>query len=264
MPGGLFRTPVLTEFWENLTYEENSMLRKVKQKLIELIASFRRQTAIWSIYDHQRELAYLDSQKFIYRSSGINTITFKDHWDLRRYCIQNISKDGDVFEFGVYMGGSINFIADILLENGDSRVVYGFDSFSGFSEEWSGVDKNYEKGHFDQGGRLPEVRSNVRLVKGYIEETLPKFIEGANMKHVAFVHIDTDTYTPAKIVLERLKKYTRSGTIILFDELCGYPNWRSHEHKALTEVFSESEYEFLGFAQSHSKANLIKAAIRLL
>lgn len=212
----------------------------------------------------QTFLARLDSQKYIYEQSGVATIAFKDHLELRSFCINNMLPDGEVLEFGVYKGESINFFAKKMRLNGDQRKITGFDSFVGFSEEWSGVNKKYPRERFDLKGKLPEVDSNVVLVSGFVEETLPKYILEREVEFVSFVHIDTDTYTPAKTVLSTLRPLFRPGTIILFDELCGYPNWRNHEYKALSEVLKQNEFEFLGFAQAHSKATLIKAAIRIL
>ena len=55
-------------------------------------------------------------------------------------------------------------MASILDRLGDQREIYGFDSFEGFSEEWSGVDGQYSKTHFDQAGALPVVDSRVSLI----------------------------------------------------------------------------------------------------
>ena len=117
---------------------------------------------------------------------------------------------------------------------------------------------------FDQRGGQPKVKENTFLVDGFIEKTLPNYIEKNKIDSISFIHIDTDTYTPAKVILSSLKPFFKSGTIILFDEFCGYPNWRSHEYKALTEVLGPSEYEFLGFAHNGNRALLIKAAIRII
>ncbi len=112
---------------------------------------------------------------------------------------------------------------------------------------------------------LPKVEPNTVLVDGYIEETLPKYIkDNESLTSVAFIHIDTDTYSPAKVALKELKPYFKPGTIILFDELLGYPNWRNHEFRALNEVLDPSEYEYIGFAHNGLRAFLIKAAIRIL
>jgi len=230
----------------------------------KLARMVKRQIEIRSIAEFQSALAFEDSQKFIYEKSGLSTLTFSNHWDLRGYCLKEMPKVGEILEFGVFKGKSINYLANYLNDLNDKRKIVGFDSFRGFSEEWSGVDKSYGKDFFDQSGALPKVEPNVELVDGFIENTLPSFIDRNNFNAVAFIHIDTDTYTPAKIVLDLLKPYLKKGSIVLFDELCGYPNWRSHEYKALTEALDESEYEFIGFAQSHPRSQLIKAAIRIV
>lgn len=234
-------------------------------KLIGKIITFiKKRFVVVSIADSQSVLAFEDSQRFIYENSTVNTLSFTDHWSLRKYCLMEMPDIGEIFEFGVFKAKSINFIAKSLNELSDERTVIGFDSFRGFSEEWSGVDNKYKKDFFDQSGLLPKVESNVELVDGFIEETLPAFIAQKKLESIAFIHIDTDTYSPAKVVLENLRPYLNKGSIILFDELCGYPNWRSHEYKALSEVFNENEYEYLGFAQSNPRSQLIKAAIRIL
>jgi len=238
---------------------------KVMYKLLDkLVRVIRQRIEIRSIDEFQSALAFEDSQKFIYEKSGFSTLTFSNHWDLREYCLSEMPSVGEVMEFGVFKGKSINVLAKKLRDLNDERNITGFDSFRGFSEDWSGVDGRYDKYFFDQSGVLPKVEKNVELVDGFIENTLPAFLEQSGMEAVAFIHIDTDTYSPAKVALELLKPYFRKGSIILFDELCGYPNWRSHEYKALTEVLGDNEYEYLGFAQSHPRAQLIKAAIRIL
>lgn len=43
-----------------------------------------------------------------------------------------LNNDGDIFEFGVFRGGSLIAAALILKELGSEKTVYGFDTFSGF------------------------------------------------------------------------------------------------------------------------------------
>ena len=40
-------------------------------------------------------------------------------------------------------GKSLNFFADILEKKNDKRIIIGFDSWKGFSEEWSGINNLY-------------------------------------------------------------------------------------------------------------------------
>ena len=61
----------------------------------------------------------------------------------------------------------------------------------------------HHKGHGVQGefsleGRFPEVRSNVKLVQGLFNESLPKFIKSyykvRNPVDITYLHIDCDLY----------------------------------------------------------------------
>lgn len=212
----------------------------------------------------QSARAWEDSQDFIYENTGLNTRLYSDHWALRKAVFEMRKPQGEIFEFGVFKASSANFFANILREDKDTRVLAGFDSFAGFSEDWTGVEKAFPKDRFDLAGSLPAVEPNVQLVDGFIEDTLPAYLQKHDVGEIAFIHIDTDTYSPAKTALSLLKPHFRPGTIILFDELLGYPNWRSHEHKALTETLDRDSYEYLAFGVSGPRAKLIKSAIRII
>lgn len=97
---------------------------------------------------------------------------------------------------------------------------------------------------------------------GDITQTLVPFLEKHD-ESIAFIHIDTDTYTPCAHVLRFTRPRLKNGTIILFDELIGYTNYQSHELKALLEHLPKDSYKFISFGISHPRANLIKAAIQI-
>ena len=118
------------------------------------------------------------------------------------------------------------------------------------------------KDYFDLGGTAPSVSDNVELLIGDVEDTLIPFLENQNNEQIAFIHIDTDTYKPCKLILENCKPFLSRGSIILFDQLLGYPGYRFHEYAALMETFDLEEYEFLAFGIAQARSNLIKAAIR--
>src|ERR1700759_244538 len=69
-----------------------------------------------------------------------------------------------VLEFGVYKAGMINYQA----RKFPALHFVGFDSFEGLQEQWSGMAPQRT---FDLGGRLPKVRSNVALIKGWFAES---------------------------------------------------------------------------------------------
>ncbi|MGL4540977.1 MAG: hypothetical protein ACRCUI_00530, partial [Polymorphobacter sp.] len=74
---------------------------------------------------------------------------------------------------------------------------------------------------------------------------------------IGLLHIDTDTYPPARHILEIAAPHLVAGSIIVFDELIGYPNWRAHEYKALEEILPRERYEFIAFTSR-------QAALRIL
>jgi hypothetical protein len=175
----------------------------------------------------------------------LNTsLLFNDEDSLRRFVISQIPGTGLILEFGVYQAHSLNLFAQYCKERGDVRMLYGFDSFEGLEEEWFGHFSS--AADFDLGGALPKIGENVKLFKGWIDKTLPHFLE-SHSEAVALIHIDTDTYTPAKHILLSLKDRLVPGSIILFDDFYGYPNWQNGEYRAFKEVLGEHQLEYIAF-----------------
>ena len=69
---------------------------------------------------------------------------------------------------------------------------YGFDSFEGLPEAWT---LGAKAGAFSIGGNLPPVRGNVRLTKGFFEQTLPGFVAQHRGETIALLHVDCDLYS---------------------------------------------------------------------
>lgn len=167
-------------------------------------------------------------------------------WD---YVATRIPSEGLMIECGVWKGTSINHMA----KKFPDRTLYGFDSFEGLSEEWAGM--YHQSGHFDLEGKLPAVEPNVVLNKGWVDDTLPPFF-AETTGNIAYLHVDTDTYSPARTILSLAKPRLVEGSIVQFDELIGYPNWEEGEYKALTEELPDGSYEFISFSN-------MQAAIRI-
>ena len=172
---------------------------------------------------------------------------FESREELWSYCLNTnfqlqSSSRKIIAEFGVWQGESINFFAK---HCPDARL-FGFDSFEGLEEDWYGFI--YQKGFFNTNGMLPKVEINVNLIKGWFEDTLPKFIEELGKDQINILHMDADTYKPTKYVLDALVPYLTRGSIIIFDEYFGYSNWELHEFRAFQEVVKSSgvEYKCIG------------------
>lgn len=179
-------------------------------------------------------------------------VGFETQKELIEYSLRSVSGQGHHLEFGVYTGGTIRFIAKKIRP----ALVHGFDSFEGLPEDWLGFTLGAKA--FDVAGRLPKVPANVRLHKGWFNETLPVWLK-ENPGPVAFMHVDCDLYSSTKTILDLLKDRIQPGTIILFDEYFNYPNWQKHEFKAFREYVSDNhvEYEYLGYARQQVTVRIL-------
>jgi len=169
-------------------------------------------------------------------------------WD---YVWEKRNPNGLVAEFGVWNGYSINRFAKKTTE-----TIYGFDSFVGLQEDWTGADSG--KGGFNRDGKLPPVAKNVRLFKGWFNDTLPRFL-AEHAGPFVFIHIDCDTYESTLAVMNMLEARILVGTVIVFDDYFGYRGWRDGEYKAWQEFVSRTKlrYEYLGFSSTGKVATRV-------
>jgi hypothetical protein len=176
--------------------------------------------------------------------------------EILNYCIERAPNDGLIAEFGVAGGKSINIIAEAAGE----REVHGFDSFEGLPENWSGHLET--KGSFTRKGKLPRVRKNVKLHKGWFSETILEFKKNYPGP-IAFLHIDCDLYSSTREILWQLFDKFTVGTVIAFDEYFNYPNWQQHEFKAWQEFVREYnlQYQYIAITASDGRAAVIITGI---
>lgn len=146
--------------------------------------------------------------------------------------------DGLILEFGVYKGTTLNYIASKNVND----TIYGFDSFEGLPEDWniSSNDKfnKHKKGYF--ATNIPEVLDNVKLIKGFFEDSVPLWKKKFQDIPIKFLHIDSDLYSSAITVLTELNDQIIPGSIIRFDDFYPwsgkrYDRWEEGEYKALKD-----------------------------
>jgi hypothetical protein len=158
---------------------------------------------------------------------------------------------GLILEFGVFKGATIRRIADSCA----GEKVFGFDSFRGLPERW--VGSRNASTTMDVGGNLPSVPSNVTLIAGWFDDTLPKFL-GQNPGPVGFLHIDCDIYSSTKTVFDALKDRLAPGCVIVFDEFFGYHGFKRHEYRAFHEFIAETgrSFRFVSYTGAQATAVL--------
>lgn len=191
-----------------------------------------------------KKRAAAESADYIWQNME-HAMSFGDHLELLSYAMGKVSVDGLVLEFGVHTGETVNHISAYF----GGKNVYGFDSFVGLKEDWKGQHKMVA-GSFDLGGIPPAVNANVKLVKGWFDETLPNFVSQFEHANIAFMHVDSDTYESAKTIFELLGNRLIKGSVIVFDEYLNYRGWKIGEYKAWQEFCAENKvaYEYLGFS----------------
>jgi O-methyltransferase len=122
---------------------------------------------------------------------------------------------GAVAECGVYKGGNLRLLADILRD----REVFGFDTFAGLPAEMWREGEPHSTGDFADVSfeavslALSDV-PNVHLVRGIFPASAATLAD----RRFAFVHLDLDFYESTRLALEWLLPRMNAGGVIVFDD----------------------------------------------
>ena len=156
-------------------------------------------------------------------------------------CFRKSPIQGDIYQFGVADGFSLQVIGHMMKEIPATPNYYGFDVFTGMPKEEIEPDKQRDApGCFKlvemQGATdLPEamktlqsdIESNMRpgakltLIQGLVQETLTDDLAVRYfMRPARYIDMDMDIYSPTKFALEWLvkSKLIVPGTVIGFDD----------------------------------------------
>lgn len=237
---------VILEIYNQLIHENSKRIEQIEYllKKIENIINSRFPFSYNDIRFSLGEKVAFEGACFVKKNmqqKGI-PLPWRTKEQLLRYSVSQINLEGLVLEFGVYKGYSISIISDTLKD----KQIYGFDSFEGLPETWR---PGFEKGVFALS-HIPDLPSNVSLIKGLFQETLSQFLKDHH-EPVSFLHIDCDLYSSAKFVLFSLKDRIIPGTIILFDEFYNYIGWEQGEYKAFLEFIkiTKKSFSYIGYGQ---------------
>lgn len=159
-----------------------------------------------------------------------------------------IDLPGSIVELGVSRGVSFfsfHKFLEIFCPTDTSKKIYGFDSFEGLCDfnEKDGSSHNdlvndKKSGGWSAGNVEDEIfdlcqlfnednilaRERSRLIKGRVQDTLPKFLEDTPGLRINLLHFDLDLYEPTLFALEHLWDLVIPGGIVVFDEYA-LPPW---------------------------------------
>lgn len=208
------------------------MIKKLLVNFSENLARLIREKD----YDlpHQLKVRATKEAVEFYHDNMPNAQVFNNKKQMIDFELDNVKVNGLFLEFGVAKAVHTNYIASKIKQN-----IHGFDSFRGFPESWNGTSKSFH----DYKGVMPKVVKNVILHDGWFNDTIPKFAQTNNEK-IAYLNIDCDLYSSTKTVFDILGDRIQTGTIIHFDELLNFPDWKNHEYKAFMEFVKNNNIKF--------------------
>lgn len=145
---------------------------------------------------------------------------FADRHALYDHLIRTQLPESFVYlEFGCAAGELVRWWAD-RVPHPDARF-YGFDTFTGMPERWTGLGWTVEPGTWSQSGRLPEADdARVTFVPGRFQDSLEGFLQDTELferDDPLVIHIDADLYTSALYVLVTMRP-ALNRAVVLFDE----------------------------------------------
>lgn len=172
------------------------------------------------------------------------------------YEIADREIEGCVVETGTWRGGSLALMDWALRRRGQKRNLIAFDSFEGLpppgENDPDSAMKAYAPGWCAgtredviraqrvlgsdaasgyRGVEPPEEGARLRLVKGWLEDTLPT----AELEPIALLHVDVDWYDSVYCALEHLWDHVVPGGIVIFDD---YTRWEGCD-RAVADFFSK-------------------------
>ena len=156
--------------------------------------------------------------------SRLNKVIF--HYEIFK---KTLNVPGSIIECGVFKGISlIRFLTFRDLFSKKKRVI-GFDAFGSFPKQKNKEDKRFAINHDRKTGlgfkakvlkRFLKKKNfkNFELIKGNIEETIPKFLKKNKKLKISFLHLDLDVFKPTMFALDKFYKKVSKNGIILIDD----------------------------------------------
>jgi O-methyltransferase len=159
---------------------------------------------------------------------------------------------GNVLEVGVYRGGSLLTLAEVLKEVCPQFRAYGIDTFAGHPyTDGHPVHPTGKYGDVDVAELERLISSNglshwVTLFHGKVEEVF----HALHLRDISFAHVDCDLYVPVRYCAENLPAAMKPGGVLYFDDY-------GHEHcpgatKAVEAVFDRRRLREVYMPDDHT------------
>lgn len=186
---------------------------------------------------------FLEIWKVVNQYSALDIYRAKTIYDL---FIESKEVEGDIYEFGSYMGGTGILLGLLVKKLGLPKQVHLYDSFQGLpslandeqaiQEYWEGAFVGNKTIVMDQISRNG-LQEHVQIHEGWFEETLKDF-----SKPVSFAHFDADIYSSTKFALDAIGACLSPHAMLVFDD---YFDLTQGVRRAVEESAIQSEEVYL-------------------
>lgn len=174
----------------------------------------------WNVYQPWLNDQFLQGVVAHLIAKGVKTLVSYDRLYTLRQLLQNtFHLQGEIWEAGVYQGGTAYLFSEVLRNNNiDNTSIRLFDTFEGMPETHSDFDK-HNKGDFDD--------TSLETVKGvvgqdhfieYRQGLVPETFSGLETSTIKFAHIDLDIYEPILASCQFVWPRLVNGGIMAFDD----------------------------------------------
>jgi len=184
-------------------------------------------------------LGYGEFRRYYKLAQGATLVSPDRCWIIYSLCRQALFVEGDIWECGVYKGGTAAMLAKIVSDKAPFKRLHLFDTFAGMPDTDSNLDL-HKCGDFKD--------TTLDVVKKYVGETaltvyhpgkIPLSFSGQENSRIAFAHIDVDIWQSVIDCCDFIFPRLSAGGFIVFDDY-GFPTCPGARN-AVDLYFSEKE-----------------------
>ncbi len=183
-----------------------------------------------------------DAAPFLRAASQLTVVSPDRLWTLCALLQQAGRVAGDVWECGVYRGGTAKMFAEVIASStwGQGKALRLFDTFAGMPATSPSVDW-HNKGDF-----IDTTLAGVQAAIGpmpfvhYHPGLIPTTFSGREADRIAFAHVDVDIYSSVLDCCHFILPRLAIGGILVFDDY-GFPTCPG-ARKAVDEAFLGTPY----------------------
>jgi O-methyltransferase len=152
------------------------------------------------------------------KARGVSLVSADRCWVLYTLAKQAMSLPGEIWETGVYRGGTAVLLREVVAHSGMRKSMRLFDTFEGMPETDPGRDL-HNRGDFSDTS-LEAVRAIVgsepwiSYHKGYV----PATFQGLEAEKIALAHVDVDIYRSILDSCEFIYPRLLQGGFMIFDD----------------------------------------------